>query len=157
MALPYELDYLLSGLAATPTVLRRLLAGAGQGRPAGDEGWTPKEVVAHLRDAEEMTLGRYRQIVAEEGALLKAYDQEALARERQYGQTDLTEALAAFEQLRDQSLHVLSVLDEAGWQRAGRHEERGRQTLQQLASTTAFHDLLHLRQITESLSESTSF
>lgn len=152
----FEHDYLLDALAATPAILRGLLTGAEAGRPAGDEGWTAREVVAHLRDAEEFSLSRYHKMASEEEPSLAAYDQEALAHERKYSETDLAAAIDSYEQGRGRSVNLLKSLRDVDWQRSGRHEERGTITIEQLATTNLYHDIVHLRQITESLGRTTA-
>ena len=141
----------LAALGATPIVLRSLLAEGRESRPAGDEDWTAKEVVAHLRDCEEFRLLRCRRMRDEDEPYLAAFDQEALARERDYASCDLDQALDSFAQLRGQVLALLAALDDAGWQRVGLHEEDGRITIESHIRHAISHDLVHLRQIAESL------
>ena len=141
----------LEGLAATPTILRRLLADNPPSTPSGDEGWTAREIAAHLRDCEEFFLLRYGQMAHEDTPALTAFDQDALAHDRNYAATDLSAALDAFEQLRGRSLALLSALSERDWQRAGMHEESGRITIESHARHNLSHDLVHLRQVSESL------
>ena len=52
----------VAALAATPVILEGLLADGRQSRPSGDEDWTAKEVVAHLRDTEDYRLERCRKM-----------------------------------------------------------------------------------------------
>ena len=147
--MPHEDE--LSALAATPIILRSLLAGGRESRPAGDEDWTAKEVIAHLRDCEEFRLLRCRRMRDEDEPFLAAFDQENLAWERDYASTDLAAALNAFERLRAAVLELLEALDNDGWQRVGLHEEDGRITIESHVRHAISHDLVHLRQIAESL------
>jgi DinB superfamily len=141
----------LAALTATPVILRSLLAEGRESRPAGDEDWTAAEVVAHLRDAEEFRLLRCRRMRDENEPFIAAFDQEQLARDRDYPSTDLAEALEAFERLRSRVLQLLAALDDRAWQRAGLHEENGRITIEAHIRHAISHDLVHLRQIAESL------
>jgi hypothetical protein len=141
----------LAALAATPIILRSLLAEGRDSRPAGDEDWTAIEVVAHLRDCEEFRLLRCHKMRDEHEPFIAAFDQEELARERNYATVNLGEALDTFELLRGQVLELLAALDETGWQRAGMHEEDGRITIESHIRHAMSHDLVHLRQIAESL------
>jgi hypothetical protein len=141
----------LAAMAATPVVLRGLLAARQVSRPSGDEGWTAGEVVAHLRDCEEFRLARCRRMRDETEPFLEAFDQEALARERDYRSVELEQALEAFGTLRARVVDLLAALDEAGWQRAAKHEELGRITIESHIHHAMSHDLVHLRQISESL------
>jgi hypothetical protein len=145
----YETE--LTALAATPTVLRRLLVAGWESRPAGDEGWTATEVVAHLRDCEEYRLLRCRRMRDEDQPFLEAFDQEALALERDYKSANQQATLDAFERVRGDVIALLSALDETAWRRRGRHEELGTMTIEDQARQAVAHDLLHLGQIAESL------
>jgi hypothetical protein len=140
----------LAALAATLTVLRGLLAGGYGSNPAGEEGWTAKEVVAHLRDCEEFRLARCISIRDEDEPFIAAFDQEQLALDRIYPSTVLTDELAAFGRLRGQVLELLAALDDGGWQRAGLHEQLGRITIEDHIRHAISHDMVHLRQIAES-------
>lgn len=138
-------------LSATPVVLGALLANRSPSRPAGDEGWTAPEIVAHLRDCEEIRINRLRQMRDEHEPLIRTFDQEALAQERNYAATDIAEALADFARLRTETLALLSPLTESAWERSGIREEGGSISIESLARHTISHDLAHLRQISESL------
>jgi hypothetical protein len=141
----------IDALSATPIILRQLLAGDPTSRPSGDEGWSAREIVAHLRDCEEIFVQRYTKMAQESEPVIAAFDQEALARDRHYAATDLGAALDAFEQHRGHSLELLRSLDDGGWQRGGKHEEAGRITIESFARHSMSHDLAHLRQIAEAV------
>jgi hypothetical protein len=141
----------LAALAATPVVLGSLLEGGRAELPVGDDGWGPKEVVAHLRDCEDFRLRRCVKMRDEIAPFLPAFDQQQLALDHNYATTDLAEALADFERLRGQVLELLASLDEGDWRRAGMHEEDGRITIERHIRHAINHDLTHLRQIAESL------
>lgn len=141
----------LDGLAATPIILRRLLAGDPPSQPSGDEGWTAREIVAHLRDCEKVFIQRCSKMAHEQEPRIEAFDQDAFARDRDYAATDLTAALNKFAQFRGQSLQLLTSLTDADWQRSGTHEDSGRITIESFARHSMSHDLAHLRQIAESL------
>src|SRR5689334_8510602 len=85
---------------AAPEVLVKLLEGCTQEQAlaakGGDENWSIVEVVCHLRDAEERGLERTRLMRDQVDPFLEAYDQDAWARERNYGGAGLRDALAAF-------------------------------------------------------------
>jgi DinB family protein len=146
--MPHEDE--IAALAATPVILQRLLIGPGERRPAGSEGWTAKEVVAHLRDTEDYRLRRCQRMRDEELPSLESFDQEELARKRDYASTDLAAGLAAFASLRRSVVDLLAALDDMGWQRTAQHEELGLITIESHIRHAISHDLVHLRQIAES-------
>jgi hypothetical protein len=142
----------LDALSATAPILSSLVAGRQRNRPAGDEGWTVVEIVAHLRDAERFRLERCTKMANELEPFLEAFDQEVLASHRDYASTDLADELSHFLALRAGVIELLELLDDAGWRRIGRHEELGRITIEEHIRHAISHDLVHLRQIVESFS-----
>jgi len=109
------------------------------------------EVVAHLRDCEEFRLLRCSRMRDEDEPVLATFDQEALARERNYASVNVGVVLAEFEDRRERVLRLLSALEEAQWLRTGLHEEDGLITIESHVRHAISHDLVHLRQIAESL------
>src|SRR5689334_6040801 len=91
---------LIEMLAATPETLTGLLRGIddAQARAAtgGDEGWSVIEVICHLRDAEEIGLGRMRAMRDQDNPKIIGFDQDALAREKKYAEDNLASAFADF-------------------------------------------------------------
>jgi hypothetical protein len=137
-------------LEAGPLILRRLVRDLPdetiRRRPAEGE-WAIVEVVAHLADTEERTLGRTMRMLGEEEPFLEPYDPDALAIERAYLGMDLTAELDRFESLREEQTSLLAGIGDRGWERAGAHGEHGRITVQQLAAHTAGEDADHFAQI----------
>src|SRR3990170_5017501 len=72
-------------------------------RPS-DDGWSLKEIAAHLRDCEEHFLESLELIVSRDEARIPAFDADALVLDRDYRGIDLYEALEAFEHLRHRSV-----------------------------------------------------
>ena len=141
---------ILKALEAGPLVLRRLVRDLPdetiRRRPAEGE-WAIVEVVAHLADTEERTIGRTIRMLSEEEPFLEPYDPDALALERAYLGMDLAAELDRFESLREEQASLLAGLGDAGWERVGAHGEHGRITVQQLAAHTAGEDADHFAQI----------
>lgn len=141
---------ILKTMRAGPLILARLVRdlddGALRARPEAGE-WAIVEVVAHLADTEDRALGRMRAMLTEHEPLLPAYDPDALAAERDYRSADLSAELTHFEKLRTEQAELLAGLADDQWQRAGRHEEHGVITVQQLAAHTAGEDADHFAQI----------
>jgi hypothetical protein len=141
---------ILKSLRAGPVVLGCLVRDLDdtelRSRPAQGE-WAIIEVVAHLADTEERALARTRRMLTEDVPELPPYDPAALAIERHYVDLDLDSELARFAGLRADQADLLAGLDEADWERAGRHGEHGVITVQQLAAHTAGEDADHFAQI----------
>ena len=159
---PYldRLDALLGGrdpidtLRATPA---RLDALAGDpfvdwDRPWRPDGWTGRQIVAHLCDHEVAFAFHARQLVAAGGAayLLQPHDQDAWARD--YARMDPALAVAAFVALRFWNLAWLARRELADWLSASPYSDRaGEQTLDEAVRALAGHDLNHLAQLDEAV------
>jgi hypothetical protein len=114
--------------------------------------WAAKEVVCHLRDAEEVFGARFEQILAMNvEPTLGNTDPDRLAEERQYLRNDTGEALAAFRRRRAETLETLGQLTPAHWEKGGIHPVRGRITIDSVLSFMAWHDDNHLDQLRRAL------
>jgi len=140
----------LSLLAAAPARLAELLAAAPQTlcarRPAPGK-WSIQEIVAHLADDELVGAYRIRLILAAPGTAIQAFDQDLWAETGRYAATEPGQALALFRALREANLALLHRLSPAEWERAGIHAERGEESIRDIATYYAGHDLNHFAQI----------
>ena len=148
------LDDIVEALSGTPVVLERLVGElpeetlrAGH----GPDNWSIKEVVVHLRDAEEVALERFTRTLREDTPFLPAYDQEAYARDRRYLEADTAAALAGFAQLRARTVQLFRGIGPSDLDRAATHEEQGRVTLGGQVEHIIAHDLAHMAQIARAL------
>lgn len=140
-------DDLVQALAATPTVLARLVSGMGEDdlrAGHGPQQWSVKEVIFHLRDVDEVFLERFQRMASERNPFLPAFDQEAYARDRGYQEGNAAQALADFTTFRMRMVQLLTSVDLT---RGGRHEEQGQITIGGAAEHLVSHDLQHLAQI----------
>ena len=118
------------------------------------KNWAAKEALCHLRDTEELFMGRFD--------LIKALDEPKLAplspatpdrwaEDRQYLRTDAPAALAAFRRRREESLAYLRALAPEQWTRGAVHPQRGRMTVDDFVTLMAWHDDNHLDQLKRAL------
>jgi len=154
----YDLNReLIDALRSTPETLKGLLSqvSAAQARSAkgGDENWSVVEVVCHLRDAEEIGFQRMQVMRDQDYPKIAGYDQEALARDRNYNETDLHAALNAFIGFRERHTAALSALSAEEWDRTGEHNEFGRITIFAHTLHKVSHDAIHCAQIARQLAE----
>ncbi len=120
------------------------------------KNWAAKEVVCHLRDIEEMFMGRFELILSADEPKL-AFNPampDRWAEERQYLRNDVGEALAAFRKRREESLAFLKKLTPAELQRAGIHAVRGPVRIEDFVTLMAWHDDNHLDQLKRALPDS---
>lgn len=141
---------LLDSYRATPVIPRALPRdvddATARRRPASGN-WAIVETVAHLADVEERFLGRMRLILNKDQPVLAAFDQAALADERDYRALPLAPEVRRFAALRAEQIALLQSLPAAAWARGGRHEEHGEVTIQALAAHLAAHEAAHLAEI----------
>jgi hypothetical protein len=143
-------DALLARYAAGTDAVGEALAGATDDeldrRPA-DGGWTARQVVHHLADAEARSMLRLRQLLADDHAVIEAYDQDGWAERLPYD-GPVEEPLAVVAAVRAVSLATLGLLGPADWSRAGRHPEHAEPyTVERWLELYAEHPHDHAAQI----------
>jgi uncharacterized damage-inducible protein DinB len=153
MTLPKQtIKYLLSGLAATPAVAERLLAGATDAeldaRP-DPERFTLREALAHMADWEGVWLERIERTLAEENPHLPGYDEGQWAIDHDYAHSVASEQLARLRTGREKIVARLSGLTPEQWARPASHSEWGNTTVFAMAALILGHDGYHLRQFVE--------
>ena len=134
--LPDLIDETIDGLS--DEALRR--------RPSPDE-WSVLEVCCHLRDSAEIEGQRIRRLVEEDDPELQPYDQEALARERNYQGEDVTRLRTALRAFWGGLAYQLEGLTDEQWERGGTHPEWGAVTVRSRAELEVEHARAHLEQL----------
>lgn len=141
----------IRSLKKSPIILDAILRDVSQAQAEqlrdSPEGWNIVEVVCHLRDFEEFFFHRARLMLEQTNPELPAYDHEAIAIERAYAHQNLATALRQFKETRQQHVEWLKALQEADWQRPGRHPENGDITIIEQAMQVALHTVDHIEQI----------
>ena len=121
-------------------------------RRPDDKNWAAKEIVCHLRDAEEMFTSRFELIVAmDTDPKLVGPSADRMAEERQYLRNDAVEAIGAFRRRRAENVEYLRKLTPAQWDKGGVHPVRGRMTIDTFLTLMAWHDDNHLDQLGRAL------
>jgi hypothetical protein len=115
-------------------------------KPSEDK-WSIRQIVCHLADAEAVTVTRLRVIAAEDNPSLTAWDQDAWAKNLDYGRRKISQALETFRRLRGENYELVKDLPEAAFARAGVHTQRGRVTLLDIVRYDAHHVENHVKQI----------
>jgi hypothetical protein len=103
--------------------------------------------VAHLADDELVGAYRIRLILSVLDIAIQAFDQDAWAVIGRYAQIEPQVSLALFRSLRVANLTLWCALTPEEWDRAGIHAERGRESVRDIATYYAGHDLNHFAQI----------
>jgi hypothetical protein len=139
--------------AATPDLIRALLVEAGPDvatRPAPGE-WSVLECVAHIVDAEIVSSGRERWILAHDEPELLGYDQDLWVDRLHQPIESAEELLAVFEPLRRANLALWRRTPVEDRSRVGLHRERGPESYELTFRLTAGHDRFHLAQAQRAL------
>lgn len=115
-------------------------------RPEANVGrWPIRVLLGHLADAELAFVQRMRRVVAEDGAILQAWDENAFIDSGMYG-TPETGAkypvggfIATVHTLRQWTGEWLATLGDDKFARVGLHSERGEQSLRTILEYDVWH------------------
>ena len=137
-------------LAHTPSVLRALLDGVPQDALTAPnaEGWSTRDVVAHLLIINDLGLDRrLHLIVAEDTPDVPDVNEHDSLAASGYRDRPLADLLDDFAAHRANTVEWMRTLGPAGLERVGNHEITGRVTVSDVVHHIAFHDLVHVAQI----------
>lgn len=113
-------------------------------RPREGE-WSIKEVLGHLRYAEEVRSRRLYMVWSQTDPVFVPFDEEANVRESNYQEAELSSLIAELRRYRLESVKVLA--NAVDWTRTGTQPGVGRRSLRQLAELALEHDEEHLARI----------
>ena len=149
-----SVEEMMAQMEKTPDEFAALIRGQNEAilakRPDG-KNWAAKEIICHLRDTDELFMGRFQAILTIDEPKFSPADADRWAEDRQYLRNDVQEALAAFRRRRGENLKILRGLKPEQWERAGIHATRGRETLRNWVTLMANHDINHLDQLKRAL------
>lgn len=111
--------------------------------------WSTHEVVVHLADAEVAFADRIRRVLAHDNPPLLGWDENKFFARLNYDAQSATDAAQLIDLTRRQLSRVLRTLVDADFARAGEHNERGRQTVQDILKTAVQHLDHHLKFVAE--------
>ena len=115
--------------------------------PAPGE-WCVNEVLGHIIEAEKRGFaGRIRIIIAEDHPRLQAWDQQAVARERNDCERIGKSLWMEFMGLRHESIRLVHELRPEQLDRSGLHPEVGELRVRDLLQEWVHHDRNHTKQI----------
>ena len=144
--LPAALDV----LASTPATLRALLGGLPETAvsAAGDEGWSPKDVLAHLLSLNgPALLDRVRPIMELDEPPIPNVDEAEVLERSGLRLLPVATLLDDFARRRADAVAWLRGLPPPALSRSGVHSTAGRVTVANLIHHLAWHDLLHVSQV----------
>ena len=110
------------------------------------DGWTPRQIVHHLADAELIGAVRVRYLVAHPSPAIQGYDGELFA-DRLMNHGPIEPSLRAVRGAREATAPILEKMTDEMWTRAGVHSERGHFTAEDWLRLQAPHAHEHAAQI----------
>ncbi len=144
----------LQALAGAPATLLGLLGGLDAElveTPSGED-WSPKDIVAHMLAVEGPAFReRVTIITAGDDPVVPSIDENAVLAASGYRDWSLSELLHEFRLRRAENVRWLRGLDDALLTATGRHEQVGEVTAANIVHQIAYHDLVHIEQLTKML------
>jgi uncharacterized damage-inducible protein DinB len=143
---------LISQLAQIPGNLRlavRNLSPAQLDTPYREGGWTVRQVVHHLADANLNWYIRTKLALTEDVPAIATFDQALWSELPDARLGPVEPSLALIDGLNERWVSVFTSMPEAAWERAMSHPERGKITLMSTLPLQVWHGQHHTAQITE--------
>lgn len=109
--------------------------------------WCAREIVHHLADSEMTSAVRLRQLVAEERAAIRSYDEAEYARRLHYDRP-IASSLLAFQAARSSTADLMDRMSDTDWAKEGTHPEHPRYSVGRWLEIYAEHAHNHADQIT---------
>ena len=140
----------LAALRELPARARAAVADLSRERldtPYREGGWTARQVIHHLADSHLNAFVRAKLALTEDEPELKVWDENAWAALPDSTTAPVAGSLEILDGVHARLVLLLSALDARGFQRAGRHQQRGRVRVADLLDIYAWHGAHHLRQV----------
>lgn len=147
---PFEPERVARFLGSALATIEGELAALGDAagwRPAEGE-WSANECVGHIVEAERRGFnGRIRTMLAEDGPLLRGWDQVGVAAARQDHLRAGAEVAAELRAIRLDSIALVRSLRPEDLARTGLHDRVGQLRVSDLLGEWVHHDRNHIRQL----------
>ena len=142
-------DELLQRYIAGPERVRQALGDAvGEAiLQPGLEGWSVRDILVHLSDAEVLRALRFRMILSDDPTPFPVFDQEVWRAKLGYEGRDPRLALAIYEATVVSSHELVAALGGSALDRSGTHPAEGPLTVRELVTRGADHAEEHAAQI----------
>ena len=113
------------------------------------EGWSARQVIHHLADAETVAYARFVRLLAEPEPVIRSFDEAVWAACPELGYTDapVEPSIALFAAVRAKSASIIDRLSVADLERTGKHTERGTINVAQWLDMHTRHANEHVQQL----------
>ena len=154
----YLSSYCVVALENTPWLLSKFLSGYEVEDPIWDYRPSPerfclREAMAHLADWNGVYEDRLRRTLSEDNPLLPNCDEEAIAIQNRYSESNPVESLNRFIRTRPNLVHMVRDLKSSDWDRSAIREGLGAVTLDQQVAIIMGHDAYHVKQVMDYIAE----
>lgn len=119
----------------------------------GADGWTPLEVLCHLRDFDVIFHERAQSVVEQDQPRFVPRDHSQMVIDGKYNQQDVQQVLADLNASRQRFIAFFESLTPEQWERHGIHAEYGEFSLTRSLIQVGHHDANHIEQITRILAQ----
>ena len=107
--------------------------------------WSIQQIILHLMDSDLIGSDRMKRVAAEDRPTLLGYDESAFASKLGYEHLDTALATEVFRLNRQLTAQVLRRLPDDAFKRIGLHNERGKETLEEMVRDYADHLDHHMK------------
>ena len=143
-------DDLLSALSSSPRIVERLLRVFPKSRlddRSEPDRFTPREVIAHLADWEQVILDRVRVANMRPGSPGPVEDPSDRCLDHHYCDKEVFHEAEVFESRRGMTIDYLRNLNEVDWKKTFIHQSKGEITIEAYMVNILEHDMYHLDQL----------
>jgi hypothetical protein len=110
-------------------------------------GWTGKEVLLHIKDAETVAYDRLRRVISEENPILWYFEEDNWQRNLNYMAQDINLAKKIFISTRESIAELVSMHMKKSSSRKGIHSRRGIMTMKELVEFLIWHTDHHIKHL----------
>ncbi len=149
---PEKRNAWIDQIAEAPALLRLALAGLTDAQldtRYREDGWTIRQVVHHIADADINGFMRFKLALTEDNPSIKTYEEDGWAETVDGRDAPVELSLQLFEALRARWALLLRSLSEADFARAFVHPDRGVMTIDRTIQLYAWHGRHHTAHITD--------
>ena len=142
-------EQMIETLAAVPGDTAAAFAALDEDRSRQpmDDGWTPREILGHLKESAAVYDERVTRVATEENPYLLAYDQDEGVARGNYNSADPSTLLTSIADSRRKTIALLRSLPVDAWERPGVHSETGPLTLRSMVEHMVEHETDHVADI----------